>query len=40
VVELVPSPSPPGCDPTAARLVMKVLAHWWAAGQNRDRADR
>jgi agmatinase len=31
VVELVPSPNPPGCDPAAARLVMKVLAHWWAA---------
>jgi agmatinase len=26
VVEFVPSPHPPGCDPTAARLVEKVLA--------------
>ena len=26
VVEFVASPSPPGCDPTAARLVMKLLA--------------
>jgi agmatinase len=26
VVELVPSPHRPGCDPTAARLVQKVLA--------------
>lgn len=32
VVELVASPNPPGCDPTAARLVMKVLA-WWAAAR-------
>jgi len=28
VVEYVPAPHPPGCDPTAARLVMKVLAAW------------
>jgi agmatinase len=26
VVEFVPSPAPPGCDPVAARLVAKVLA--------------
>jgi agmatinase len=26
MVEFVPSPNPPGCDLTAARLVMKVLA--------------
>ncbi len=30
VVEFVPSPHPPGCDPAAARLAMKILA-WWAA---------
>ena len=29
VVEFVPSPVPPGCDPTAARLAQKVLAWWW-----------
>jgi agmatinase len=28
VVEFVPSPHPPGCDPVAARLVEKVLAYW------------
>jgi agmatinase len=27
VVEFVPSPHPPGCDPTAARLVAKILAY-------------
>ena len=32
VVEFVPSAAPPGCDPTAARLVMKLLA-WWAAAR-------
>jgi agmatinase len=32
VVEFVPSPAPPGCDPAAARLVMKVLA-WWTASR-------
>ncbi|MGW8255944.1 MAG: hypothetical protein ACWGMZ_00510, partial [Thermoguttaceae bacterium] len=26
VVEFIPSPNPPGCDPTAARLAQKVLA--------------
>jgi hypothetical protein len=26
LVEFVPSPTPPGCDLTAARLAMKVLA--------------
>ena len=31
VVEFIPSPHPPGCDLTAARLLMKVLA-FWAAG--------
>jgi agmatinase len=30
VVEFVPSPTPPGCDPAAARLVAKLLAWWWA----------
>lgn len=29
VVEFVPSPVPPGCDPVAARLVAKALAWWW-----------
>ena len=29
VVEFVPSPAPPGCDPAAARLVAKLLAWWW-----------
>jgi len=28
VVELIASPHPPGCDLTAARLVMKLLAFW------------
>jgi agmatinase len=32
VVEFVPSPHPPGCDPAAARLVEKVLA-WRQAGR-------
>jgi agmatinase len=30
LVEFVPSPAPPGCDPTAARLLTKLLAWWWA----------
>jgi agmatinase len=30
VVELVPSPQPPGCDLTVAKLVSKLLAFWWA----------
>jgi agmatinase len=29
IVEFVPSPVPPGCDPTAARLAAKLLAWWW-----------
>jgi len=29
VVEFVPSPVQPGCDPAAARLVAKLLAWWW-----------
>ncbi len=33
IVEFVPSPTPPGCDPTAARLAAKVLAYWWR-GEN------
>jgi agmatinase len=33
VVEFVPSPVPPGCDPVAARLVAKILAWWWAGRQ-------
>jgi agmatinase len=32
VVEFVPSPHPPGCDPAAARLAEKVLA-WQHAGR-------
>ena len=33
VVEFVPSPTPPGCDIIAARLVAKVLAWRWAGKQ-------
>jgi agmatinase len=33
VVEFVPSPVPPGCDPVATRLVAKILAWWWAGRQ-------
>lgn len=29
VVEFVPSPNPPGCDLTAAKLVAKILGWWW-----------
>jgi agmatinase len=32
VVELVPSPTPPGSDPAAARLVSRLLA-WWHRGR-------
>jgi len=32
VVEFVPSPHPPGCDLTAAKLVAKILAWWWVGG--------
>jgi agmatinase len=35
VVEFVASPNPPGCDIIAARLAMKVLAHWWRGKQER-----
>ncbi|GIX06869.1 MAG: agmatinase [Candidatus Poribacteria bacterium] len=35
VVEFVPSPHPPGCDLTAAKLVMKLIAYWAAAQQKR-----
>lgn len=31
VVEFVPSPHPPGCDLTAAKLAVKTLAWWHAA---------
>jgi agmatinase len=34
VVEFVPSPHPPGCDPAAARLAAKVLA-WQHMGRRR-----
>jgi agmatinase len=37
VVEFIPSPHPPGCDPVAARLTAKVLAWWWAGRRNRSR---
>ena len=33
IVEFVPSPHPPGCDLTAARLAMKILA-FWHVGRN------
>jgi len=33
VVEFVPSPNPPGCDLAAAKLVAKILAHWWNGRQ-------
>lgn len=29
LVEFVPSPVLPGCDPAAARLLTKLLAYWW-----------
>jgi agmatinase len=29
IVEFVPSPTLPGCDPAAARLAAKLLAWWW-----------
>ncbi len=35
VVEFVPSPTPPGCDPAAARIVTKMLAWWWAGKKTR-----
>lgn len=35
VVEFIPSPTPPGCDPAAARIVTKTLAWWWVGKQNR-----
>lgn len=34
IVEYVPSPNPPGCDPAAARLAAKVLAWWWTGRQH------
>jgi agmatinase len=37
VVEFVPSPHPPGCDPTAARLVQKILAFWHRGRKHRVR---
>jgi agmatinase len=33
VVEFIRSPHGPGCDPTAARLVAKLLAYWSQRGQ-------
>ena len=33
VMEFIPSPNPPGCDPAAARLAEKVLAWWWSGRQ-------
>jgi agmatinase len=35
MVEFVPSPVVPGCDPTAARLVTKLLAWWWTGKKDR-----
>jgi agmatinase len=35
VVEFVASPTPPGCDPVAARLTTKLLAWWWKGEINR-----
>jgi agmatinase len=35
VVEFVPSPTPPGCDPTATRIVTKTLAWWWVGQKKR-----
>jgi agmatinase len=37
VVEFVPSPQPPGCDPAAARLVQKILAFWHRGRKQRIR---
>ncbi|MDY0167335.1 MAG: agmatinase family protein [Thermoguttaceae bacterium] len=34
LVEFVPSPHPPGCDLTAAKLAVKILA-WWHVGQQK-----
>lgn len=34
LVEFVPSPHPPGCDLTAAKLAVKILA-WWHAGRQK-----
>ncbi len=33
IVEFVPSPVAPGCDPVAARLLCKLLAYWWMGRQ-------
>ena len=33
IVEFVPSPTPPGCDPAAARLAAKLLAWWWTGSK-------
>ena len=38
IVEFVPSPVPPGCDLTAARLTAKLLAWWWKGPAKPDRA--
>ncbi len=34
IVEFVPSPASPGCDPTVARLAAKLLAWWWVGRGN------
>jgi agmatinase len=39
VVELVPSPTPPGSDPAAARLVSRLLAWWWRGRVNNSGAN-
>jgi agmatinase len=36
IVEFVPSPTPPGCDPVAARLTAKLLAWWWTGQKARN----
>ncbi len=33
IVEYVASPHPPGSDIIAAKLLLKVLAHWWRGRQ-------
>lgn len=40
IVEFVPSPVPPGCDPMAARLTTKLLAWWWTGVLKRRDAAR
>jgi len=37
LVEFVPSPVPPGCDPTAARLAAKLCAWWWTGRRSAEK---